>query len=108
MMKKLLIWAMVFLLMSACQPITYNTFGTISGTVVDYATGAPIQNAAVTLSPSGKNAFTGSDGFFQFDELDPDNYKVYAQKDGYSTDSKSVNLHAGETESITISLKIKN
>lgn len=106
-MKKILAISLGIILMSACQPVTYNTFGTISGTVVDYATGAPIQNATVTLSPSGKNAFTGSDGFFQFDELDPDNYKVYAQKEGYDTDSKSVNLHAGETENVTISLRIK-
>lgn len=106
-MKKILSIALGIILLSACQPVTYDTFGTISGTVVDYATGSPIQNASVTLSPSGKNALTGSDGFFQFDELDTDNYKVYAQKEGYDTDSKSVNLHAGETENVTISLKTK-
>lgn len=108
MMKKLLTWAMVFLLMSACKPVTYNTFGTISGTILDFETGTPIQNAAVTLNPTGKNAFTGSDGFFQFDDLDPMQYTVRAQKDGYSTDSKSVQVHAGETENITISLRTKD
>ena len=104
-MKKILAFALGILVLAACQPVTYNTFGTISGTVLDFETGTPIQNAAVTLNPTGKNAFTGSDGYFQFNDLDPQQYTVRAQKDGYSTDSKTVNVHAGETESITISLR---
>ena len=106
-MKKILAFALGILVLAACQPVTYNTFGTISGTVLDFETGTPIQNAAVTLNPTGKNAFTGSDGYFQFNDLDPQQYTVRAQKDGYSTDSKTVNVHAGETESITISLRKK-
>lgn len=107
MMKKLLTWTLVFLLMSACQPITYNTFGTISGTVVDYATGAPIQNAAVTLSPFGRNAFTGSDGSFHFDDLDPTRYTVTAQKEGYESDFVHITVYAGQAETISITLKRK-
>lgn len=106
-MKRILAFALSILLLAACQPVTYNTFGTISGTVLDFETGTPIQNAAITLNPTGKNAFTGSDGFFQFDDLDPMQYTVRAQKEGYSTDSKSVSVHAGETETITIALRTK-
>lgn len=106
-MKKFLAFAFSILLVAACQPVTYNTFGTISGTVLDAATGTPIQNATITLNPTGKKAFTGSDGFFEFDDLDPDQYKVWAQKDGYDSNSVSVRINAGETETITIPLSKK-
>lgn len=106
-MKKIITFALGILLISACQPVTYDTYGTINGTVLDFETGTPIQNAAITLSPTGKSAFTGSNGYFQFDDLDPQQYTIRVQKEGYSTDSKSVNLHAGETEVVTISLRVK-
>ncbi|MCR5037504.1 MAG: carboxypeptidase-like regulatory domain-containing protein [Bacteroidales bacterium] len=77
----------------------------ITGTVYDFDTGDPIQSATVTLSPSGKSTFTGSDGFFEFLDLDNNQYTVGAQKSGYGYNNKTVNTIAGETVRIIIDLK---
>lgn len=106
-MKKIFVLALALFLFAACTPTTFDTFATISGTVVDYSTGSPIQNVTITLNPSGKNTFTGSDGFFQFNDLDPQQYKLTAQKEGYESNSKSVNPSAGETVIVAIDLRKK-
>ena len=106
-MKRILAYSLGILLIAACQPVTYDTFGTISGTVLDFETGTPIQNSVITLNPTGKNAFTGSDGFFQFDDLDPTRYTVTAQKEGYDSDFLSITVYAGQVEMVSIALRKK-
>lgn len=104
-MKRILFLAIAVCLLAACQPTTYNNYSTISGYVYDNSDGSQIQNATITLSPSGKNTFTGSDGFFQFNDLDPMQYTLTAQKEGYSSNRKSITAVAGETVTISITLK---
>lgn len=107
-MKRILALAIAICLLAACHPTTYNTYATISGFVYDKTDGSQIKNAVVTLSPSGKNAFTGSDGFFQFNDLDPTRYTLTVQKEGYESDIVSLTVYAGETETISITLKRKD
>ena len=57
--------------------------GSIYGTVVDKATGEPIKSAGVELSPSGLKTVTGSEGQFEFTELDPGKYTLTITKTGY-------------------------
>ena len=57
--------------------------GSIYGTVVDKATGEPIKVAGVELSPSGLKTVTGSEGQFEFTELDPGKYTLLITKTGY-------------------------
>lgn len=57
--------------------------GSIYGTVVDKATGEPIKSAGVELSPSGLKTVTGSEGQFEFTELDPGKYTLLVTKTGY-------------------------
>ena len=57
--------------------------GSIHGTVVDKATGEPIKSAGVELSPSGLKTVTGSEGQFEFTELDPGKYTLLITKTGY-------------------------
>ena len=57
--------------------------GSIYGTVVDKATGEPIKAAGVELSPSGLKTVTGSEGQFEFTELDPGKYTLLITKTGY-------------------------
>ena len=57
--------------------------GSIYGTVVDKATGEPIKSAGVELSPSGLKTVTGSEGQFEFTELDPGKYTLIITKTGY-------------------------
>ena len=65
----------------ACAPEELP--GSIYGTVVDKATGEPIKSAGVELSPSGLKTVTGSEGQFEFTELDPGKYTLLITKTGY-------------------------
>lgn len=90
---------------SSCEPVTYDTFGTLSGTVVEMSTGDVIAGALVTLAPSGKNTYTGVDGFFEFQDLEAQQYTLTVQATGYSTNRKTVTVIAGATEKVSITLE---
>ena len=96
-MKKLFVIALLALMFSGCTKDEYTLLGTLLGTVTDATTGEPISNVTLTLSPSGKSTTTGSDGIFQFDNLEAVQYKMQARHANYKTDSKTVNVLAGET-----------
>ena len=84
-MKKSLYFLFSLLLVcgiyQACAP--EDLPGSIYGTVVDKATGEPIKSAGVELSPSGLKTVTGSEGQFEFTELDPGKYTLLVTKTGY-------------------------
>ena len=84
-MKKSLYFVFGLLLVcgiyQACAP--EDLPGSIYGTVVDKATGEPIKSAGVELSPSGLKTVTGSEGQFEFTELDPGKYTLIITKTGY-------------------------
>ncbi len=65
----------------ACAP--EDLPGSIYGTVVDKATGEPIKSAGVELSPSGLKTVTGSEGQFEFTELNSGKYTLLITKTGY-------------------------
>lgn len=108
-MKRLSMCAMLLamLAMVSCEPVTYDVFATICGTVVDRETMEPIEGVSVILSPSSKNTMTTADGRFEFAELDAVQYTITAQKSGYSTNRKLVNTIAGETVETTITMEVK-
>lgn len=96
-MKKVFLIALLALMFAGCTEDEYTLFGTLLGTVTDAETGEPISNVTLTLSPSGKSTTTGSDGIFEFDNLEALQYKMQARHTNYKTDSKTVNVLAGET-----------
>lgn len=98
---------LAMLAMVGCEPVTYDVFATICGTVVDSQTMEPIEGVSVILSPSGKNAVTKADGRFEFTELDAIQYTITVQKSGYSTNRKLVNTIAGETTEAIITIEVK-
>lgn len=105
-MKKIVLLAAICLpmLFSSCAKKVVNTSISIYGTVVDADTNAPIQGVLLTLMPSSKNRYTGSDGSYEFDDLNAQQYTITAQMGGYKTDRKTVNLTAGEREEVTFAL----
>ncbi|MDQ2992422.1 MAG: TonB-dependent receptor, partial [Candidatus Eremiobacteraeota bacterium] len=64
-----------------------GTTGTISGTVTDASTGAPIVDATVAASsPTGsRTSTTDSKGFYVLQALGPDTYLVSVQAKGYES-----------------------
>ena len=108
-MKRLSMCAMLLALLAmvGCDPVTYDVFSTVCGTVVDSETMEPIEGVSVILSPSAKNQVTGADGRFEFTELTAVQYTITVQKSGYSTNRKLVNTIAGETTEAIITIEVK-
>ena len=95
------------ILMTACEPETFDNFGGISGTVIDLATGEPINKVLITLSPTSKHAYTGTDGKFEFDELEAGLYVVSAKSDDYHADRANANVVVGKTEIVNFTMTKK-
>lgn len=108
MKKVLLIIIALVTIATSCEPVTYDTFGGISGEVVDLDTGDPVQQATVTLSPTGMNTYTGYDGTFEFLDLGERQYTVMVQKTGYITNRKNVTIVAGRVITIKLTMQKEN
>lgn len=104
-LTSLAICAAIFLLACACTKTQYNLFGNISGTVIDVDTGAPLQQAIVTLSPTSKNTYTGMSGQFEFNELESQQYTITVQKTGYWANRINANVNPGETTNVALVMK---
>lgn len=91
-------------LSSCSKDDDYAVFSTLHGIVTDDATAEPIPGATVTLSPGGKTQTTGSDGLYQFSEVDPIQYTVTVQKVGYSTNRKMITVISGEATEANVTL----
>ncbi len=108
-MKKYLLFFVFSLILgigfSSCsKDPDYDVFGTLHGIVVDDASAECIPGATVTLSPGGKTQTTGSDGRYQFTDVEPIQYTVTVQKPGYSTNRKMITVIAGEATEANITL----
>lgn len=90
--------------------------GSIYGTVVDKSSQASVSGAGVELMPKGLKTVTGSDGSFQFTQIDPGDYNLFVTKTGYQDlKSNTITVNPGETakgdvqiEKLPASLQIKD
>ena len=83
-------------------------FATIYGVVTDHATGTPLENANVVLSPGGRTAITGTDGRFEFNELEPRQYTITVQRTGYQTNRVTITAIVGESVQANIPMTRSN
>ena len=58
--------------------------GSIYGVITDFATGNPVYAANVQLRPSGETTLTGSDGTYEFPNIDDGNYSITVSKAEYT------------------------
>jgi len=110
-MKKILLiigCILIISLFNGCSSGDYKTFATLYGIVSDNNTGDPIGVATVVLSPGGKTTVSGSDGRYEFENLDAQQYKISVQKAGYQTNYKTVTAVAGESVQADIPLTRNN
>lgn len=105
-MKKLTgILFLCFALLSlvSCTKDIVDTTGTINGTVVDSRTNEPLQGVTVSISSVG-NKVTGTDGTFEFVNIEAQTYTLSLSKPDYQSDTKTVTVRAGETTQVQYSL----
>lgn len=69
--------------------------GSIIGKVTDASNSEPIKGATISVFPGGLSKTTGSDGYFEFINLDAIQYEIQASKNNYITNNKIVNVVAG-------------
>lgn len=99
---------MLLLVTTSCSKKSSSNYScTIAGTVIELDSGDPVQSATVTLSPSGKNTYTGYDGSFEFLDLNDTQYTITVQKTGYKSNRKTVTTEAGGTINVSITLEKK-
>lgn len=96
---------MVIGLTTSCGHTEYDLYSTITGTVIDVDDGEPIAQATVTLSPGGINTYTGSDGHFDFNDIDAQQYTITVQKTGYQANRKTIEAPSGETINVSLTMK---
>lgn len=106
MNKLIVMTGIMFLLLAAgaCTSSEEKTTGSIYGKVTNSKNGEVIQGVTITLTPGGLARTTGSDGTYEFPDLEAQQYQVQAQKTGYTTNSKSVNVLVGQAASGDIRL----
>lgn len=88
----------------ACTKDIVDTTGGIFGKVTNAQTGEVIAGATVTLSPGGKSATTGSDGTFEFQKLDAQQYEIQVKKTKFETNTKRITVTSGQNASGDITL----
>ena len=101
---KLLCMLFSILMLGACAKDEEVFTGNIMGKVTDAVTGEVLQGVTVTITPSGASRTTGSDGYFEFRDLEPKQYEIQARKSGYSTNNKTVTVVTGRDVSGDIQL----
>ncbi len=95
--------AFTLCLMAGCKK--QETTGKIQGFVTNAVTTEPIQGVNISLSPTGASAVTGSDGRYEFNNLEPGNYTVQGMKNGFESNTKNISISAGYVSSGDMQLK---
>ena len=99
-MKKtiaLMTFLLGIILISSCSKDEDVMTGTISGIVSDYAyANTPVAGASITLNGKGITKTTGSDGRFEFTDIEPGTYTIVASANGYKSTTKQVTVYAGK------------
>ncbi|MFP4228591.1 MAG: TonB-dependent siderophore receptor [Salinivenus sp.] len=79
--------------------------GRIEGRVVDAQQGEGLQGVNVGLAGTSIGTATGSDGRFELQSVPGGEHEVVVSFVGYETVRRSVSVEAGETTTLTVSLK---
>ena len=87
------VFAIALCLVTSCKK--ENPVGRIQGLVTNANTSEPIQGVNISLSPTGASAVTGSDGRYEFNNLEPGNYTVQGVKSGYESNTKNISVVGG-------------
>lgn len=79
--------------------------GGITGIVTNMVTGEPISGVNLTLSPGGLSKTSGSDGRYEFQEIEARQYDIQAQTSGYKYNVRTTLVVAGQTAKCDIILE---
>ena len=98
-------FAFALCMMTSCEKEKPVATGKIQGIVTNSITGEPIKSVNISLSPTGLSAVTGSDGRYEFNNLEPGQYTVQGMKEGYESNTKNITIVAGNISSGDMTMK---
>lgn len=104
---KIFITIIVLLGLSSCAKDIIDLTCDITGVVKDKDSGMPLSNCEVLLTPDNHSITTGSDGLYHFSSLDQGTYTMTFNRSGYISDTRSVDIKAGETATVEMLLQAK-
>ena len=94
------------LLIASCAKDEEVLTGTINGFVSDYTNAnSPIAGATVTINSKGLTKTTGSDGRFEFANLEPGTYSISISANNYQPTTKQVTVYAGQIANCDVQLE---
>jgi len=96
----------IVLVFTTCKKEPLEIYGDINGAVYEEGTTNAVQGVTIVLSPTGTTKTTGSDGKFEFKDLEAKEYTLQASKSGYVDNAKNVKVTVGEDIKADISLVI--
>lgn len=103
---KLVFFLLIIIGFTSCkQDDPIEVTGGITGIVTNMVTGEPVSGVNLTLSPGGLSKSSGSDGRYEFQEIDAQQYDVQAQKTGFKYNVKSAFVVAGQTAKCDIQIE---
>lgn len=77
----------------------------IRGYVTDYTdSNTPIAGASVSISSLGITKTTGSDGSYEFKDIEPGTYSVQVMANGFQTSVKQTTVYAGQVSTLDFQL----
>ena len=108
-------WLIPFLpafFLLGCGDPTSADPGEIFGHVLELGDdGHPVPNVMLNLSPSGRTAITGNDGYYRFESVEPGTYSILYSAQGYTNgEDKDIIVGSGKSieHPIHIELEINN
>lgn len=102
---RFLFLVLAILMVNSCAHDIVDLTGSICGNVKDYNDAQLISNCSVTILPGGTSLTTGTDGFFEFKNLDPGKYTLSFRKSGYEDATADVTVVSGRTVDMQQTLK---
>ena len=103
--SNLALWLCAGLLIASCTKDEEVLTGIINGFVSDYANAnAPIAGVTVTINSKGLTKTTGSDGRFEFRDLEPATYSLSFAANNYQPTTKQVTVYAGQSATCDVQL----
>ena len=75
-MKKQLLLLFILPLFVNCSKDKVDLLGNMYGRIIDSETGSPIYEVEIKLSPGNRTKISGSDGAYEFIELEAGQYNI--------------------------------
>jgi len=106
-MKKIFTLGLAILLMASVGAFAQTATGNVYGKVVDQS-GAVLPGASVTISgeAGSRTSVTGADGTFRFLNLDPSDYTVTVNMQGFGSANRRIRVQTGLSATLDVALRV--